>query len=186
MPVYSHSKLARTRIARGSINCSTSTASNCPRRARGSKPSWAAGCTKPRETAQGADPVEDQQPGGFARFLSGRVEQELARKRAHRQERIHEGELLQRRTGSNNLLLSSPPPVQPVEDAGNGDAPGLQNEDYVIRGFIDRLGYCGNGVYEIHDYKTSGFLPSQDKLDADRQLALYQIGIKEQFPMPKT
>ena len=55
-------------------------------------------------------------------------------------------------------------------------------EDYGIRGFIDRLGYCGNGVYEIHDYKTSGFLPSQDKMDADRQLALYQIGIKEQFP----
>ena len=58
-------------------------------------------------------------------------------------------------------------------------------EDYVIRGFIDRLGYCGNGVYEIHDYKTSGFLPSQDKLDADRQLALYQIGIKEQYPDAK-
>ena len=57
--------------------------------------------------------------------------------------------------------------------------------DYVIRGFIDRLGYCGNGVYEIHDYKTSGFLPSQDKLDADRQLALYQIGIKGQFPDAK-
>ena len=55
-------------------------------------------------------------------------------------------------------------------------------EDYGIRGFIDRLGYCGNGVYEIHDYKTSGFLPAQDKIDADRQLALYQIGIKEQFP----
>lgn len=58
-------------------------------------------------------------------------------------------------------------------------------EDYVIRGFIDRLGYCGNGVYEIHDYKTSGFLPSQDKIDADRQLALYQIGIMGQFPDAK-
>lgn len=55
-------------------------------------------------------------------------------------------------------------------------------DDHGIRGFIDRLGYCGDGVYEIHDYKTSGFLPPQDKIDADRQLALYQVGIKEQFP----
>lgn len=54
--------------------------------------------------------------------------------------------------------------------------------DSGIRGYIDRLGYCGDGVYEIHDYKTSGYLPSQDKIDADRQLALYQIGIREQFP----
>jgi putative RecB family exonuclease len=54
--------------------------------------------------------------------------------------------------------------------------------DSGIRGYIDRLGYCGDGVYEIHDYKTSGYLPSQDKMDADRQLALYQIGIREQFP----
>ena len=51
-----------------------------------------------------------------------------------------------------------------------------------IRGYVDRLAYRGDGVYEIHDYKTSGYLPSQDKIDADRQLALYQIGIKEQYP----
>ncbi len=54
-------------------------------------------------------------------------------------------------------------------------------QDYSIQGYIDRLSYAGDGVYEIHDYKTSGFLPSQDKLDNDRQLALYQIGIKEKF-----
>jgi len=53
--------------------------------------------------------------------------------------------------------------------------------DYTIRGFIDRLGQTSKGIYEIHDYKTSGSLPSQDKLDNDRQLALYQIGIKEKF-----
>ena len=51
-----------------------------------------------------------------------------------------------------------------------------------IRGYVDRLAYRGDGIYEIHDYKTSGYLPSQDKIDADRQLALYQIGIKEQYP----
>ncbi len=54
-------------------------------------------------------------------------------------------------------------------------------DNYTIRGFIDRLSYKSKGVYEVHDYKTSGTLPSQDKLDNDRQLALYQIGIKEKF-----
>jgi putative RecB family exonuclease len=54
-------------------------------------------------------------------------------------------------------------------------------DDYTIRGFIDRLSQTSKGTYEIHDYKTSGSLPSQDKLDNDRQLALYQIGIKEKF-----
>jgi putative RecB family exonuclease len=54
-------------------------------------------------------------------------------------------------------------------------------DNYTIRGFVDRLSYSGKGVYEIHDYKTSGSLPSQDKFDNDRQLALYQIGIKEKF-----
>lgn len=54
-------------------------------------------------------------------------------------------------------------------------------DNYTIRGYIDRLSYKEKGAYEIHDYKTSGSLPSQDKFDNDRQLALYQIGIKEKF-----
>ncbi len=54
-------------------------------------------------------------------------------------------------------------------------------DNYTIRGFIDRLSQTSKGVYEIHDYKTSGSLPSQDKFDNDRQLALYQIGIREKF-----
>ncbi|MGD0275841.1 MAG: PD-(D/E)XK nuclease family protein [Syntrophales bacterium] len=57
----------------------------------------------------------------------------------------------------------------------------FQIDDYTIRGFIDRLGHQNEGIYEIHDYKTSGYLPSQEKIDNDRQLALYQIGIKEHF-----
>jgi len=54
-------------------------------------------------------------------------------------------------------------------------------EDYTIQGYIDRLSHNGKGIYEIHDYKTSGYLLSQEKFDNDRQLALYQIGIKEKF-----
>lgn len=49
---------------------------------------------------------------------------------------------------------------------------------YKIRGFIDRLARERDGRYAIHDYKTSGHLPTQDQADADRQLALYQIGVQ--------
>jgi len=49
---------------------------------------------------------------------------------------------------------------------------------YRIRGFIDRLSRRPDGTYEIHDYKTSSRLPTQAEADADRQLALYQIGVE--------
>jgi len=53
------------------------------------------------------------------------------------------------------------------------------NEDgkYKLRGYIDRIVQADDDTYEIHDYKTSGYLPDQKHLDEDRQLALYQIGI---------
>lgn len=53
-----------------------------------------------------------------------------------------------------------------------------------IQGFIDRLDWNGDTI-EIHDYKTSGTLPSQAKIDKDRQLALYQIAIQEMYPDAK-
>ena len=53
-----------------------------------------------------------------------------------------------------------------------------------IRVFIDRLDWNGD-IIEIHDYKTSGTLPSQEKIDNDRQLALYQIAVQELFPQAK-
>jgi putative RecB family exonuclease len=52
---------------------------------------------------------------------------------------------------------------------------------YVLQGFIDRLTDAGDGVYEIHDYKTANSLPEQDKLDVDRQLALYSMAVKEKY-----
>lgn len=51
-----------------------------------------------------------------------------------------------------------------------------------IQGFIDRLDRTKDNIYEIHDYKTSGSLPLQERIDEDRQLALYEIGIREKFP----
>jgi len=56
---------------------------------------------------------------------------------------------------------------------------------FSIQGVVDRLSHDGKGLYEIHDYKTSRSLPSQDKADSDRQLALYQIGLKEKYPDAK-
>jgi putative RecB family exonuclease len=43
---------------------------------------------------------------------------------------------------------------------------------------MDRLDDKGNGHYEIHDYKTGGYLPKQSDLDEDRQLALYSLWVK--------
>lgn len=39
--------------------------------------------------------------------------------------------------------------------------------------------------YEIHDYKTANNLPYQSKIEEDKQLALYSIGIKNEFGIEK-
>jgi len=54
-------------------------------------------------------------------------------------------------------------------------------DGHKLRGFIDRLSSSRDGAYEIHDYKTSQYLPQQSHFDSDRQLALYQIGVQEMF-----
>lgn len=46
---------------------------------------------------------------------------------------------------------------------------------------IDRLMDMGNGVYEVHDYKTGSSLPKQEELDQDRQLAVYSLWVRQQF-----
>jgi len=52
---------------------------------------------------------------------------------------------------------------------------------YRIQGFIDRVVRARDGAVEIHDYKTSARVPSQGRLDRDRQLALYQMGLAKRF-----
>jgi putative RecB family exonuclease len=55
-------------------------------------------------------------------------------------------------------------------------------EEHKLVGFIDRFVHnLETGEYEVHDYKTANSLPTQQKMDADKQLALYSIAIKEQF-----
>ena len=59
----------------------------------------------------------------------------------------------------------------------------LDDEDkYRMTGYIDRLSRTNDDVYEIHDYKTSAHLPTQEDADSDRQLALYHIGIQKRWP----
>ena len=53
--------------------------------------------------------------------------------------------------------------------------------NYRLQGFIDRLDERDDGTIEIHDYKTSRRLPSQAEIDAERQLALYQLGIEDRW-----
>ncbi len=53
---------------------------------------------------------------------------------------------------------------------------------YKMLGIVDRIVHQGEGVFEIHDYKTSARLPQQRQVDRDRQLALYQIGLEQTYP----
>jgi len=55
------------------------------------------------------------------------------------------------------------------------------NGEYVMRGIIDRVVRTEDGTIEIHDYKTGRYVPSQKELNDDRQLALYQLGLRDQF-----
>lgn len=54
------------------------------------------------------------------------------------------------------------------------------NDNYSIIGYIDRLA-VKDGIYYIHDYKTSGSLPTNEEITKNKQLALYAIAIKEKF-----
>lgn len=56
------------------------------------------------------------------------------------------------------------------------------NSQYRVKCLVDRLTQNKEGVLEIHDYKTSGDLPVQAKLDKDRQLALYEIAVRQAWP----
>ena len=50
---------------------------------------------------------------------------------------------------------------------------------YDFIGYIDRLDADSDGAYEIHDYKTSRALPSRKGKDGGEQLALYELGVRQ-------
>ena len=51
-----------------------------------------------------------------------------------------------------------------------------------FQGYVDRVTRTGDDRYEIHDYKTSSSTPSQAEAEKDRQLALYEIGLRQRWP----
>lgn len=55
------------------------------------------------------------------------------------------------------------------------------DDQHQLQGYIDRLSYEGDGLYTIHDYKTSNSLKTAEDADNDRQLALYAIAIKKKY-----
>jgi len=56
-----------------------------------------------------------------------------------------------------------------------------ENGEYQLHIRIDRLVDMGDGLYEVHDYKTSSSLPRPEDLEADRQLAIYAYWVKRRF-----
>ncbi len=60
------------------------------------------------------------------------------------------------------------------------------DEETKLIGFVDRLVHnLENNEIEIHDYKTSNFLPTEESMNHNRQLALYSLAIKEIFGKEK-
>jgi putative RecB family exonuclease len=71
----------------------------------------------------------------------------------------------------------------------------IKTEEFLkfpVRAGADRFEFCGvldrldwndrDRLFEIHDYKTSGTLPTQEAADADPQLGLYHLAVKNQWP----
>lgn len=53
---------------------------------------------------------------------------------------------------------------------------------FTINGKVDRISRRQNGIVEIIDYKTKAFLPTQQFLNDDDQMGLYQIGVRYLWP----
>jgi len=57
---------------------------------------------------------------------------------------------------------------------------------YSLQGYVDRITWDpATETYEIHDYKTGSAVPTQEDADEDRQLALYQMAVKQRWPDAK-
>jgi putative RecB family exonuclease len=61
----------------------------------------------------------------------------------------------------------------------------VDEHEYRIEGFVDRLSIAPDGAIEIHDYKTAKTLPNQEHADHDWQLALYELAIRREWPDTK-
>ncbi|MFH1979377.1 MAG: PD-(D/E)XK nuclease family protein [Patescibacteria group bacterium] len=58
-----------------------------------------------------------------------------------------------------------------------------KKEEHVLAGFIDRIDKDPTSdTYEIIDYKTAKRMPSQEMLDNDLQLSIYNLGLIKKWP----
>lgn len=57
-----------------------------------------------------------------------------------------------------------------------------ENEPHILAGIIDRVDKLNDGSYEIIDYKTAKRMPSQDIVDNDLQMSIYNLGILKRWP----
>ena len=60
-----------------------------------------------------------------------------------------------------------------------------QYGEYKLAGVVDRFSLGSDGIYRIHDYKTSRAMPTPAQFDSDRQLSLYQLGMRQQVGTDK-
>lgn len=51
---------------------------------------------------------------------------------------------------------------------------------------IDKLGCDSEGNYYVCDYKTNAYMKTQEEADADRQLALYSVWVRDKFKDAKS
>lgn len=58
----------------------------------------------------------------------------------------------------------------------------LDIENITLAGIIDRIDKLNDGSFEIIDYKTSKKLPSQQEVDDDFQLSIYNMAITNRWP----
>ena len=66
------------------------------------------------------------------------------------------------------------------------DVPLSEHRNLMLQGYVDRIDEVAPGELQIHDYKTSRRLPPQSAMDADRQLAIYELGVRRLFPETRT
>lgn len=57
-----------------------------------------------------------------------------------------------------------------------------EEKTYWIRGYVDRIALLDDSTLEIHDYKTSSRLPTEEDITSDRQLAFYHMGAEGRWP----